>query len=144
MLFLSIFLINISCLFLNLNIQIAIKSYEEEKEARATVEKSRDALSVELVKAGQEAKRLDDQVIIQFSICIWLLGKISRVSNFVVMLCHVSYRLKCLKQATSGYKSTTLVCSNTIVTFRLKLRRMPKQYQSWMKRRTAWWVLWPV
>jgi len=54
----------------NLNIQIAIKSYEEEKEARVAVEKSRNALSDELVKGGQEAKRLDDLVIIQFSICI--------------------------------------------------------------------------
>lgn len=46
--------------------QLAIKSYEEEKEVRIFLEKSKDALSDELVKAGHEAKRLDDQVIVYF------------------------------------------------------------------------------
>ncbi|ONK65627.1 uncharacterized protein A4U43_C07F39020 [Asparagus officinalis] len=40
----------------------AIKSYEEEKAVRIAAEKTRDALSEELVKAGQEAKHLDDQI----------------------------------------------------------------------------------
>ncbi|KAJ6842405.1 kinesin-like protein KIN-14N [Iris pallida] len=40
----------------------AIKSYEEEKEARLGVEKSRDALLEDLAKAGQEEKCLQDQI----------------------------------------------------------------------------------
>ncbi|KAJ6819708.1 kinesin-like protein KIN-14N [Iris pallida] len=40
----------------------AIKSYEEEKEARLAVEKSRDALVEDLAKAGQEEKCLHDQI----------------------------------------------------------------------------------
>ncbi|XP_072956118.1 kinesin-like protein KIN-14N isoform X1 [Typha angustifolia] len=40
----------------------SIKSHGEEKEARVAAETLRDALSADLEKAGQEAKRLNDQI----------------------------------------------------------------------------------
>ena len=44
--------------------QIAVESYEKEKQERESAERSRDVLTIELERATHDAKRFSEQVMV--------------------------------------------------------------------------------
>jgi kinesin family protein C1 len=49
------------------NLQVAVESYEKEKQERESAEASRDVLTVDLERVTHEAKRFSEQVEIQIT-----------------------------------------------------------------------------